>query len=61
MLEQMNIGQYRDKFLEERVNGEIISQVTMETLKIELGVTSRLHQLRLWRIITGDMSPSPSC
>ena len=56
LLQKMNLGQYSERFLEQEVGGAVLSQVTMETLKMELGVASKIHQLRILQIITGDVS-----
>ena len=52
----MSLSQYQKTFLKERISGEILSQCTGEILQVELGVASKVHCLRLLRIITGDIS-----
>ena len=56
LLERMKLSQYREIFAEQEITGAILSQCTTEVLKMELGVASRIHRLRLFQIITGEIS-----
>ena len=47
---------YQDKFVTEQVNGEILSECDEEVLKTDLGVTSKLHRMRLLKVISGKNS-----
>ena len=53
LLDAMGMKQYQDKFKQEQVNGEILSECDEELLSSDLGVTSKLHRMRLMKIITG--------
>ena len=54
----MGLCQYREVFVEQGITGALLSQITTEVLKMELGVASRIHQLKLLQIITGEISHS---
>ena len=56
LLAAMNLHQYQDVFRSEQVDGEIFSECDEGVLEHELGITSRLHRLRLLKIITGESS-----
>jgi hypothetical protein len=56
LLERMKLSQYREIFAEQEITGAILSQCTTEVLKMELGVASRIHRLRLLQIVTGEIS-----
>lgn len=44
--------QYKEAFSKEWVDGEVFKELDDETLE-ELGVTSKLHRLKLRNVITG--------
>lgn len=52
----MDLELYSDKFYQEKVSGEILTEIDENVLHTELGVTSRLHRLRLLKIMTGAHS-----
>ena len=52
----MDLGQYKDTFSRECVSGEILLECDDDILRNELGVVSRLHRLRLSKIIDGRHS-----
>ncbi len=45
--------QYQDKFKHEQVDGEILAECDEAVLTNDLGVTSKLHRMRLLKIISG--------
>ncbi len=49
----MGMKQYQDKFKQEQVDGEILAECDETVLTNDLGVTSRLHRMRLLKIISG--------
>ncbi len=53
LLDVMSMKQYQDKFKQEQVNGEILSECDEEVLKNDLGVSSKLHRMRLLKIVLG--------
>lgn len=59
LLNAMDLGQYADKFHQEKVSGEILTELDDKVLSEELGVTSKLHRLRLLKIMTGAHSAEP--
>ena len=54
LLEVMNLQQYVDTFRQQHINGDILSDCDEDILQNELEVKSRLHRLRLQRVITGQ-------
>ena len=52
----MNLGQYRTKCLEEQVTGEILIELGQEDLERELEIKSKIHRVRLMKIIDGQHS-----
>lgn len=50
----MGLKSYHESFIEEQVNGEILSECDEEVLKNDLKVTSKLHRMRLLKVITGE-------
>lgn len=52
----MNLEQYIDTFRLQHINGDILSDCDDDILTNELQINSRLHRLRLMRIISGQYS-----
>lgn len=50
----MGLKAYHDSFIEEQVNGEILSECDDEMLLKDLKVASKLHRVKLMKIITGE-------
>jgi len=55
LLVDMNMSQYRDSFQHEQVDGELLSELTVEELE-DLGVTKKIHQRRLMKLMDGSTS-----
>ena len=53
LLRANGLKQYESSFLREEVTGELLLECDEHLLQNELGVTSKLHRLRLLRIISG--------
>ena len=56
MLEKLNMSAYKELFAAEQINGEILMECDDEILSTELKVTSRLHRIKLKKIISGQLS-----
>ncbi len=56
LLDAMELGHYKDTFSRECVSGEILLECDDDILREDLGVASRLHRLRLAKIIDGRHS-----
>lgn len=56
LLEKLNLTSYMDVFSAEQINGEVLTMCDEEVLAADLGVSSKLHRLRLLRIIQGRQS-----
>lgn len=52
----MGLEQYTPNFKLEQINGDILSGCDDALLRDELKVTSRLHRMRLLRVIEGAYS-----
>jgi len=55
LLGDMNLAEYKDSFQREQVDGELLVDLTKTELE-DLGVTKRIHQLRLMKLIDGSSS-----
>lgn len=53
LIDVMGLGQYKKKFIEEHISGEILVECDEQVLQDELGVHSRIHRIRLMKVITG--------
>ena len=56
LLEALGLKQYHDTFKEEKVSGEILSECDEEVLTNDLGIKSKLHRIKLMKVITGRHS-----
>ncbi len=56
LLEIMGLEQYTPNFKLEQINGDILSGCDDAILKDELQVSSRLHRMRLLKVIEGVYS-----
>ena len=52
----MNLSQYKDKFWAECMTGGLLLTCTDDMLEKDLGVTSKLHRIRLGKLISGEDS-----
>ena len=52
----MGLEQYTPIFKQEQINGDILSTCDDQILQDELKITSRLHRMRLLRVIQGTYS-----
>ena len=52
----MGMEQYRETFIKQQINGDILTDCDDDILQNELKITSRLHRIRLLRIISGQHS-----
>ena len=52
----MNLEQYKETVTREFVDGEILSELDDKSLENDLGISSKIHRLRLMQIITGSRS-----
>ena len=51
LLESMGLQQYKEVFEKEQINGEVLIELDEDILKEELGVSSRVHRIRLMKVI----------
>ncbi len=56
ILEGISLGQYKELFLSEQIDGLLLLELDDDVLSTELGVTKRLHRLKLQRVIEGRES-----
>ena len=55
-MEVMGLGQYKNTILEEQISGEILLECDDSVLQNELGVSSKIHRIRIMKLITGHHS-----
>ena len=56
LLEAMGLEKYSETFRQQQINGDLLSDCDDELLKNELTILSRLHRMRLLRVISGQYS-----
>lgn len=56
LLDQMTLSRYKEKFMEENIDGSMFFELDDLALKEDLGVTTRLHRIKLMAIIEGHHS-----
>ena len=49
----MSLEKYQENFKREQVNGEILSECDEEVLTNDLGISSKLHRIKLMKVISG--------
>lgn len=54
LLDLMGLKVYQENFSSEQVSGEILSECDEEVLKVDLGIASKLHRMRLLKVISGN-------
>ena len=52
----MGMKEYQQKFAEQQINGDLLSECDEAILKDELNVSQRLHRIKLLKIISGMYS-----
>ncbi len=52
----MGLEQYVGKFVAEQISGEILLECDDSVLKEEIGITSKIHRIRLMKVISGQHS-----
>ena len=52
----MDLGQYRETFLRERISGDVLLDLDDAILQEELGMASRIHRIRIAKLIRGRHS-----
>ena len=56
LLKHIGLQKYKDMFQSEDITGDLFVELTDDMLEHNLGVTSRLHRLKLNRLISGKKS-----
>jgi hypothetical protein len=56
LLEAMNLTQYQNKFASEGIGGDILMELEDQDLQNDLGMKSKVHRVRLMKIIKGQHS-----
>ncbi len=52
----MKMSQYVEAFKSEQITGEILSELNEQVLQEELGITSKIHRIKLMKVIAGRHS-----
>ena len=56
LLGKLNLDCYKDIFAAEQISGEVLVECDDEVLSNDLQITSKLHRMRILRIIQGRQS-----
>ena len=56
LLDAMKMGRYRSAFIRESMTGDVLVKYDEQVLQQELGVSKKLHRIRLLQIISGEKS-----
>lgn len=54
LLKTIGLSQYEPAFVKEEITGELLLECDQDLIQTELGITSKLHQMKLMRIIQGQ-------
>ena len=57
LLDAMQLPQYKEAFLKEQVGGDVLIELDDQTLQSDLQINSKLHRVRLMKLISGSYSP----
>ena len=52
----MGLSKYKEQFIKERITGSLLSELDEEILETELNIKSRIHRIRLMKIMEGRQS-----
>ena len=61
VLEALDLPEYKETFLRERVDGQVLLQLTEHVLATELGVDSKLHRIRIMNLVAGRTPTETLC
>ena len=56
VLDSMGLSQYKEIFSQECIDGAILLELDADVLSCELGVKSKIHCIKLIKLISGDYS-----
>lgn len=56
VLDSLGLGQYKDNFQKEEINGCLLIDLDEDILEKELNVKSKIHRIRIMRLVTGKQS-----
>lgn len=56
VLDSMGLSQYKEVFSRECIDGAILLELDADVLSCELGVKSKIHCVKLTKLISGDYS-----
>lgn len=56
LLDFMGFKSYQENFKREQVNGEILCECDEEVLTNDLGISSKLHRMRIMKVISGKLN-----
>ncbi len=56
LFESMKLGVYTEALQREQVSGDILREFDQDVLRDELGISSRIHQIRVMKVIHGQHS-----
>ena len=56
VLDSMGLHQYKEVFSRERIDGAVLLELDAEVLSCELGIKSKIHCVKLTKLISGEYS-----
>ena len=56
MLDKLGLSRYKDVFEAEQITGSLFVELDNELLEEELGITAKIHRIKLLRVINGKQS-----
>lgn len=56
VLDAMGLHQYKESFIRESIDGAILLELDEEVLGSELGIKSKIHCVKLIKLISGEYS-----
>ncbi len=59
ILDNLGLAQYKGVFAREQMSGDLLKQCTDDMLEDDLQVVSKLHRLKLNRVINGKVPLAP--
>jgi hypothetical protein len=56
ILESLGLDRYKDQFITEQIDGHLLLSLTDEILEHELDIKSKIHRIKIMRVISGKQS-----
>lgn len=56
MLDKLGLSRYKDIFEAEQITGSLLMELDNDLLEQDLGITTKIHRLKIMRVIDGKQS-----